>query len=164
MTSGWSKLAGVVNDFNEVAFTQRGYLIASETRERECLPIRADCGYTNSERSVVTRPFETCNTAADSCVSCGRKTIRQPARKNDRFIAVSDVAELGAFELAVVSGDRDETRTREGIYLGFRKRRSEGAIQRARFRIARERDAKNEPWVIARAVRGAWNFNAFQLV
>src|ERR1041385_4816587 len=94
MTSRWSKLAHVVNDLDEIAFTQRCYLIASESREREGLAICADSGYTNCKRSVVARPFETCDTTADSRIPCSRETIRQPARKDDRFTTVSNVAEL----------------------------------------------------------------------
>src|SRR6185295_1305775 len=82
MTTCLSKLARVVDDLNQVAFTQRGYLIAPESCECERFAIRANCGHTNGKRCVVARPFETRHTTTDGRVSRSRKTIQQPASEN----------------------------------------------------------------------------------
>src|SRR6185369_13881539 len=144
MTTCWSKLARVVDDFNQIAFTQRSHLVASESCECERLTIRADCGHTNGKRSIVTRPFETSHTAADGGVSRRRKTIQEPARENDRFVAVSDVAELRTLELAVVSRDHDEAGALKRICFGFRECRNEREIHCAGVSVARQFDIENE--------------------
>ena len=88
MTARWTKLARVVNDLNQIAFTQRGYLIASETCECERPSIRADRRHPNGKRSVIARPFETRHTATDGGVPRSRKTIQQSASECDRSTVI----------------------------------------------------------------------------
>src|SRR2546422_191955 len=111
MTARWTKLTRIVDDLNQIAFAQSGYLIAAQTCERKRPSIRTNRSHANAERGVIARPFETSHAAGHGRIPRSCETIEETATERYRTTILGNGAERRALELAVVGCNDHETGT-----------------------------------------------------
>src|SRR5690242_6073862 len=104
MSASGAEVAGIVGEFDEVALTKSGGLIATDGGEGQGLAVRRDIGNADGESGIVARPLEL-GKAEHPGVAGGGEGVDGRRGEDECLSATGDVRNYDALGAAVIVAD-----------------------------------------------------------